>query len=292
MPHRVPVSVIIPVYNAASRLPQLVAALQALSPQPEEIILVDDGSSDDTYRLLQALRLDTPVVAISQSNKGPAAARNAGVFRASSPFLAFTDDDCIPSPGWLGAYYQAAAAEPNFEVAFGAVVATGRKRYLSHYVENAGEGHQTANAFYRRETVVRLGGFDERFLTPYLEDTDLYLRVQPLGRELFVSEALVEHPIRPTSALRKVMRMKIHRNDFLLYRKHAAVYRRRHRGAGPAWYLLYYFGLKHWVAMLWKHRGLLYSDPLEWLTMLATLTAERIFLTWLVLRWTLIEKLG
>lgn len=89
------VSVIIPAYNAARTLPQTLAALGATAPPPFEIIVVDDGSTDDTARLAEqraarALRLE--------KNIGAAAAKNRGAASARGAILFFTDADIAPRP--------------------------------------------------------------------------------------------------------------------------------------------------------------------------------------------------
>ncbi len=70
-----------------------------------EVIVIDDGSSMP----IDAWSGDSRVRVIRQDNKGPAAARNAGIASARGAFLAFTDDDCVPEPGWLAALVEALA---------------------------------------------------------------------------------------------------------------------------------------------------------------------------------------
>jgi glycosyltransferase involved in cell wall biosynthesis len=97
------VSVVIPTFNRIDTLPEVLASLAAQEGAPEfEVIVVDDGSTDETARWLQAgapgalaLRL------LRQENRGPAAARNAGVAAARGRWVAFLGDDTVPSPGWL-----------------------------------------------------------------------------------------------------------------------------------------------------------------------------------------------
>jgi len=99
-PIRVPsVSIIIPTFNGASRIGNcLDALLKQTAGLDTEILVVNDGSTDNTVEIVgryPSVRLT------SQSNAGPAAARNRGALEARGPIILFTDDDCVPMPDWL-----------------------------------------------------------------------------------------------------------------------------------------------------------------------------------------------
>jgi glycosyltransferase involved in cell wall biosynthesis len=123
-----------------------------------EVIVVDDGSSDPTPQLARAA--SGPVTVISQSARGPAAARNLGVARTRSPKLAFCDADVFPAPGWLR--HGAAALEratlvqgrvlPDPQVPAGPFDRTIR-------IESATGLWEAANLFVTRELFTRAGGF-------------------------------------------------------------------------------------------------------------------------------------
>jgi glycosyltransferase involved in cell wall biosynthesis len=84
------VSVVIPTYNRYRLLRRAIASLQAQSFAPKEIIVVDDGSSDETAQIQQ----DFPeIIYIYQTNQGVSAARNRGIQEASSEWIAFLDSD-------------------------------------------------------------------------------------------------------------------------------------------------------------------------------------------------------
>ncbi|MCA9433091.1 MAG: glycosyltransferase family 2 protein, partial [Candidatus Omnitrophica bacterium] len=97
-------SVIIPMYNAASDIPNLLEALAAQTVIPEEVILVDDGSTDgsvDTAEEWRGNHPDYPLRILKQENRGPAKARNYGADESVGEILIFTDSDCLPDPGWV-----------------------------------------------------------------------------------------------------------------------------------------------------------------------------------------------
>ena len=94
-------SVIVPAYQAAGTIGLCLEGLEAQTVPREayEIIVVDDGSADDTAEI--ARRAGAQVIV--QSNAGPAAARNRGAAAARGALLLFTDADCAPVPGWIAA---------------------------------------------------------------------------------------------------------------------------------------------------------------------------------------------
>src|SRR5713101_523253 len=99
-------SVVITTYQRARFLGELMERLQSqgLSKDAFEVVLVDNGSADDTWATLSKLIASTALqaTAISLSvNRGPGGGRNVGVTFARAPLLVFTDDDCLPAPGWL-----------------------------------------------------------------------------------------------------------------------------------------------------------------------------------------------
>jgi glycosyltransferase involved in cell wall biosynthesis len=89
------VSVILPTYNRARFLPQAFASIRAQTVTDWELIVVDDGSTDDTAAVVDRLRQEIPqsVCYFYQENQGPAEARNAGIGKARGRYLAFFDSD-------------------------------------------------------------------------------------------------------------------------------------------------------------------------------------------------------
>lgn len=85
------VSVLIPVYNGADFVTEAIASVRAQVHVPTEIIVIDDGSTDQTAQVVQTLGCDIRYV--YQQNQGPAAARNLGLALAQGEFIAFLDAD-------------------------------------------------------------------------------------------------------------------------------------------------------------------------------------------------------
>lgn len=134
-----------------------------------------------------------------EPNRGPAAARNAGWRRASSDYVAFTDDDCLPAPGWLDAL--AAAAAPGVVVQ-GRVAPRPEEAHRvgpfarTVIVEAQGPFFHTANILYPRAVLEAVGGFDESYDRVAGEDTDLGWRAVEAGASVrFAPDALVWHAV-------------------------------------------------------------------------------------------------
>src|SRR5438105_13937181 len=89
------VSIILPTYNRAKFLPQALASIRAQQFTDWELIVVDDGSTDDTAAVVRGLATDItqPVRYVRQENQGPYAARNTGLDHAAGELVAFFDSD-------------------------------------------------------------------------------------------------------------------------------------------------------------------------------------------------------
>lgn len=98
-------SIVIPTYNRAELVARTVAAFLAQEGANFEVIVVDDGSSDDTALRLRCIA-DRRLRLVPQANRGLAAARNAGFAQAQGRYVLFNDDDIIPEPGFLQAHLE------------------------------------------------------------------------------------------------------------------------------------------------------------------------------------------
>src|SRR3982751_6363312 len=98
-------SVIVPTYTRPAYLRACLGGFVAIEfPRNQfEIVVVDDGSPVSPQTLVDEFRDKFSISLITQQHAGPAAARNMGARCSRGVYLAFTDDDCVPSPGWLDA---------------------------------------------------------------------------------------------------------------------------------------------------------------------------------------------
>jgi hypothetical protein len=205
------VSVVVATRDRPARLAALLAGLRRQRlPAGEgfEVVVVDDGSGPDTVAELEAEaaagRLDLSVLR-EEAPRGPGAARNRGWRAARAGLVAFTDDDCVPDPGWLAGGLAAHRRVPEAMVQGRTEPEPAELHHggpLARTLRSVELGPQypTANMFYPRELLEELSGFDEGFgLRPGGEDTDLAWRAIELGRPAVLApDALVHHAdLRP-----------------------------------------------------------------------------------------------
>jgi GT2 family glycosyltransferase len=203
------VSVVVATRNRAKRLAALLQSLDAQTFRDFEVVVVDDGSvkGAEVPGGVRLIRHERPL--------GPSAARNAGWRAASSPYVAFTDDDCVVSPGWLEALVAAARAAPG-AIVQGPVEPLPSERgrlgpfARSLWVERLGPWFQAANVLYPCELLERVGGFDAEAFPFAGEDCDLAWRAFEAGaRAAWAPDARVHHAVNelgPAGTLRVAVR--------------------------------------------------------------------------------------
>ncbi len=189
------VTIIVPTYNRALSLADTLRGLvaQDYPRQLMEIIVVDNSSTDGTREVVgEAQRVSPfPLRYFCKENRGPAASRNYAIERSSGQILAFTDSDCRISPNWVR--NGVAHMRPGVGLVAGPIRPINNPEripsFFCHQTEHSEEDfrYATANVFYRRDVVVKLGGFNERYGTyPWGtpvggEDTELAWRVKRAG---------------------------------------------------------------------------------------------------------------
>ena len=169
----------------------------------------------------------------SPEPRGPAAARNTGWRAARAPLVAFTDDDCVPTPQWLQAGLEAGrpdtivqgVTQPDPYQPSGLLTRTVQ-------VDSLGPQYETCNIFYPRQALESLDGFDEGYgLTPGGEDTDLAWRAIEAGLSTALApEALVHHAVErlgPAGMLRIAARWT---TPMRMFADHPATRAMLHRG--------------------------------------------------------------
>jgi glycosyltransferase involved in cell wall biosynthesis len=110
------ISVVVPTYNRADLLPETLSAILGQSRPPDEVIVVDDGSRDETAAVLAGYA--APVRAIRIANSGDLVARNVGLRAATGDLVAFCDSDDLWRPDFLAAMAELWACEPKLHAAF------------------------------------------------------------------------------------------------------------------------------------------------------------------------------
>ena len=191
------ISVVIPTCHRNETLARCLDCLkpetQTLAAEDYEVIVSDDGSRSTAEAMI---RERYPWARwIAGPRRGPAANRNCGARAARGEFIAFTDDDCLPTPAWLQSY--ADAIRDGSSVYEGKTEANGplRRPFVVAPINLAGGKLWSCNMMVAPQVFRELGGFDEGFPNASDEDTDFRERVTAAGYELhFVPDALIYHP--------------------------------------------------------------------------------------------------
>ena len=208
------VSVVIPTYNRGELLCETIDSVLAQTYHDFEIIVVDDGSTDNTAQLLSRYQDDVRLVYRAHKNSGVAATRNYGIRLARGEFLAFLDSDDRWLPQKLERQVQFADAHPEYGLIAteisnfnkrGVVVETKNKAAAyriknGHVVEELlfGNWIQTSTVLARRECVQAVGGFDEE-VGQFGEDWLTWMRIASRSPIYFLPEPLVEYRIHEES---------------------------------------------------------------------------------------------
>ncbi len=196
-------SVIIPVYNAETTLSLCLKALshQSVAKEDYEVIVIDDGSTDNTSNIAKKFNVNY----ISQTNQGPATARNKGARAARGDIILFTDSDCIPDHSWIKE--MVSPFKDSDVVAVKGIYKTSQKELAARFAQAEFEDRydllkksssidmiDTYSAAFRKDIFLDMGGFDQSFPVANNEDTDFSYRLAVAGYELvFNPKAFVYH---------------------------------------------------------------------------------------------------
>jgi GT2 family glycosyltransferase len=252
-------SIIIPTYN---RLPRLLQVLDAIAGQTFqrdafEVIVVSDGSNDGTDDCLNRLRLPLNLTFASQDNRGPAAARNAGIALAKGDILLFIDDDVVPLPELVAEHMRIHRAAGKDLVVIGPMLTPPHHRLgapvrweqamlLRQYEAFATNSSwptyrqfYTGNASLPARMLKQVGSFDERFRRA--EDIELAFRLAQTGSCTFVfnPRAIGLHYAERTFRSWMKNAYEYGRND--------VVFARERGQKGPLFDLRYEFAERHGV---------------------------------------------
>jgi glycosyltransferase involved in cell wall biosynthesis len=209
----VSVSVIIPAYNAEKFIIETIQSLQRQTFRDFEIIVVDDGSTDQTVSLV--MQIEEPRLRVlSVEHQGLSATRNRGVVASQGKFIAFLDADDLWTPNTLKLYVEALSANPTADLSYGwtyfwnydlknssdvtkliAPSATGATAYRAMLERNiVGNG---SNIFVRRSAFDSVGGFDQTLT--HGEDWEFCFRIALQGEVALVPQPLVYYRQHSTS---------------------------------------------------------------------------------------------
>jgi glycosyltransferase involved in cell wall biosynthesis len=197
------VSIIMPAYNYASFIAEAVASVLQQTHSNIEVIIVDDGSTDDTADVAAMLvKHDARVAYVHQNNQGPSAARNTGIQKSKGEFILFLDADDTFHPQKIQAHLEHFLQAPDVDISYGcsryflsgkpeeifSSIALDNENWMPCVSGNAiavmpalvvNNIMPICSAMLRRSVVERVRGFDSTL--KWVEDWDYWLRASAAG---------------------------------------------------------------------------------------------------------------
>lgn len=196
-------SIIIPMYNAEKHIAELLEALTKQVERNFEVIIIDDGSTDNSYKIATQTKTKFSLKIINQENQGPAVARNMGIKEAKSDIIIFLDSDCIPTKIFIKNILKP-FKNPEISGVQGEYITKNFNNLIARYVGYEIEYRHrnmkekidhiaTYACAYRKKDLGE--GFLTDFKEPNMEDIELSYRLSEQGKKLvFQPSAKVKHP--------------------------------------------------------------------------------------------------
>jgi glycosyltransferase involved in cell wall biosynthesis len=222
------VSVVIPAYNASAFITETLDSVANQTRQADEVIVVDDGSTDDTYQTVVdwlSARPHFPGKIIRQKNQGASAARNTAIENATKDYIAFLDSDDLWAPTMLSTLVSGISLCPDCVVVFAdqgafsdegviydsflidkpllhlpAIAMGSDFKVLENPVWGSliyGSFISMSTSLINRQSALKTSGFDVRFKTS--EDRHFWLRLTRLGKVGYFNKVLAKIRMRPGS---------------------------------------------------------------------------------------------
>jgi glycosyltransferase involved in cell wall biosynthesis len=228
-------SIIIPTYNRLPILQKCLLALENQTFKDYEIIVIDDGSTDETVIWLTENKEKIPHVKLFlQNHQGPAIARNLGVMQAKGEIIVFIDSDLVVTETFLESHAKALGIGKDYDetkpiFTYGAVINT------SNFDDPTSENYKitdysaayfaTGNVAIHRHWLEKAGLFDINFQLYGWEDLELGVRLKKLGLKLIKCPAAVGyhwHPSFNLAQIPKLIEQEQQRGKMgvLFYQKH------------------------------------------------------------------------
>jgi glycosyltransferase involved in cell wall biosynthesis len=213
------VSVVIPAYNAAAFICQAVDSVLAQTHAPREILVINDGSTDDTPQVLEAY--GNAIRVIHQPNGGLSNARNRGIREATGECVAFLDADDHWLPEKLARQVEVLSQRPavgfcstrtQVETPAGAITGEWSCPELQGsvlatlFLRNGAIPGSGSGVMARRDLLERIGGFDESLRS--LEDIDCWMRLAAVTEYACIDDPLTVIVKHPESMSRNLHRMR------------------------------------------------------------------------------------
>jgi len=224
------VSIIIPSYNCASYLADSISSSLSQTHKNIEIIVIDDGSIDNTFKIVTNFKMDPRVKYIYQENKGLPSARNAGIMAATGEYILFLDADDEISPLMAAECLEHIKNESadfcitdilRIENINGVLVKEERRSNIpkdNFEFAILKENFIRGLPFYRKQSLIDVGLFDDEMLN--IEDWDLNIRMICAGKHFcYLPKPYYFYKIRKGS-ITKSNKKNLYKYMEIIYRKH------------------------------------------------------------------------
>lgn len=220
------ISVIIPAYNAAHFLAGAIQSVLTQTLQDFEILIVDDGSTDETAETVRKYLSDVRIHYLYQKNQGLPGARNAGAKASTGLYLAFLDADDFLAENALATMLKTFETTRAAWLNVGVMKIEGEKRSVRHPHCPDGDllfailddDFVTRSPFYPREEFFSIGMYDDQMRNR--EDWDLNIRMIEAGRPLAIVDQPLYHYRRTEGSITTGNRQRLYLYTERLLRKH------------------------------------------------------------------------
>jgi glycosyltransferase involved in cell wall biosynthesis len=204
-----------PVFNGAAFIAEAISSALPQLEEGDEIVVVDDGSTDNTRSVLRTIR-DNRVKILESAGRGVSAARNVGTTAAENEFIAFLDCDDLWPQGRHKVMLAALVDDSSIDAVFGRIRirfdqgVTPSPKYIAWDGQFVGDG-SVCTGLFRRRILLRIGGFNEQMR--FAEDSDYLMRLREVGLKFGLCEV-----------------------DSLIYRRHLSNSTNDKRAALDGWF--------------------------------------------------------
>ncbi len=211
------VSIVVPAYNCSKTISKTIESLLSQTAKNLEIIIIDDGSTDETAKCIQSY---DNIFYFYQKNEGPASARNRGAQKSSGDFIFFTDSDCIAKSDWIEEALKR-FDDPQVAVVAGSYGIANKESMLARCIhDEIMYRHQKLMGCYpkafgsynfgvRKKTFELVDGFNQFYRCASGEDNDLSYKILKTGKKIYFERQSIvyhHHPVRVRKYLREQYR--------------------------------------------------------------------------------------
>lgn len=233
------VSIIIPVYNSEEFILDCLNSVinQTFPKQKMEVIVINDGSTDKTSKVLDGFAYRKNWKIISQENQGPAAARTRGLKEAKGEYVFILSHDCIAAPDWVESVVAEFEKDEQVAIVQGKILpekeidtpifhCTRLEQFSPHF--------ETAAIAYSAKALDKAGRYFDKELSEFGDDTDLAWRILEQGyTSKWLNAPLAHHKVLPQPFFKEIKKAWGCQKFPLLVKKHSGL--RKYLKFGFVW---------------------------------------------------------